>query len=121
MTTRWVFCTALFVYACGLFVLALWPTDDINWIEWVAAAAAVVAVVGLIAHAVPDIRIPGEDYAYLITGAAGLLTMLSYLVDSDAPDHRQTFVALLLSTGIIAGYGAFLAEPRIGGRYGREH
>lgn len=107
---RVVFCMALLCYIAGIFTFALWPTSDINWVEWVCAVAAVVAAIGLAAYVSPTIHLPYEEYAYLVCGFAGFTTLLLYLINTGDSPHERVQFTLLFGSGVIAGYGAFLAE-----------
>lgn len=112
VTAREVVCVALVIYCAAIFSLALWPTDDISFVEWVISVGCVLAIIGLIARMAPWLTLPGEQYAYLLTGFLGLSTLLGYEWGADDPDYIKWRVGLLLVTGIIGSYGAHLAQDR---------
>lgn len=107
--SRLTMCVALLCYCISIIVLSL-GRGDINWADFVAASLASVAGLGLIAHASDAIELPGEDYAYLVTGYAGFSTLLLYLINTDDPSGHRFAVTLLLLTGTIGGYGAHLSQ-----------
>ena len=114
---RYVVSLALFIYCMGIVGFALSPIHDVGWAEWFSIVLASLAALGLIAHALPSVTLPLEEYAYLITGYVGFTTLLLYLVDTDDPSLRRSGIALLLLSGAVGGYGAFLAqEPKPGAR-----
>lgn len=102
---------ALLLYSAAIIMFVLWPTSDIRWSGWVAAGGAGIAAVGLVAHALPTITLPGEEYAYLVVAWAGASTLLLYLIDVTDPDYEQWRNSLLLLTGVVGGLGAFWGEP----------
>jgi len=110
---RSVTSVALLIYSVGIIFFALHPVDDIHWAEWVAVILAAIAAFGLVAHMISAVYVPGEEYAYLITGYAGFTTMLLYLADTADGSVRRTGVALFLLSGAIAAYGAFLAQDEV--------
>jgi hypothetical protein len=110
--TRFVLDAALGTFSVGTFMLALYPTNDIRMAELFVMALSAVSVAGLVAHALPTVRLPGEEYARLVAGAAGLATVLLYLSFSQDPEYEQARLGLLLTSGVLAGYGGYLAEGR---------
>ena len=108
--TRVVLCLGLLCYCAGLFALAIWPRDEITWAEWLVAVLSVVAAFGLIAHATDMVELPGERYAYLITGFTGFTALMLYLLDAPEATYREVRVTLLLLSGVLLGYGAHLTE-----------
>jgi len=108
ITARRVMSAALAVYCSGLFVAAATPTDDIDWLEWVVIVASAAAIIGLVAHLVDAVTLPGEQYAYLVAGFAGLVTFVFYLIDTTDPSYVRARLALLIGAGMIAAYGAHL-------------
>lgn len=108
--TRFILDVALGFYCAGLFALALFPTSDIRLIEWVVMASAAIAGVGLAAHSLPQITLPGERYARVVVGFAGLTTLFAYLIFSSDQEYEQTRLGLLIFSGIVASWGSFLVE-----------
>lgn len=109
LPVRQVICASLCLYSAGIFVLAIYPTSDITAVEWIVAVLSVVAVLGLVAHAVPAIRVPGERYAYLVSGLVGITTLLLYLLTPTHGDpvYDRVRVTLLLLAGVVGSYGAY--------------
>ncbi len=110
VTARQVVCVALIAYCVGIFTLAIWPTNHITWREWGIAFLCVVAVIGLIARMIPRVILPGERYAYLLTGFVGLVTLLAYDWDASDPNYAKVRVSALLLAGIIGSFGAHIAQ-----------
>jgi hypothetical protein len=106
--TRLVRCTGFLVYMTGIIVWAISGPDAIDFAEWTALAIAVVASIGLISRATDLFSLPGEHYAYLITGFAGFTVTLLYLVDTNDTDITRAYTTLLLLTPVILSYGAYL-------------
>jgi len=110
---------ALIIYCAAIVVLTLHSLDEAGWENWVSAVLATLAAIGLVAHASDRIYLPGENYAYLVTGWAGLTTLGLYLVETADTPLRRLSLSLLLLVGIVGGYGAHLgAEPGGRGRRG---
>ena len=110
VTARIVVCLALTAYNVAIFTLAIFPITEITWREWMVAFLAIIATIGLIARAVPSIVVPGERYAYLVTGFVGVVTLLAYEFTSIEPTYAKIRVGVLLLCGIIGAYGAHLAQ-----------
>jgi hypothetical protein len=106
--TRLTVCASLFLYCAAIVVFALTPVVEIDWAEIVTAAIAFLAGIGLIAHAFDAIKLPGEDYAYLIVGWAGFTATLIYLIDTHDGEGRRAALTMLLLVGVFGGYGAHL-------------
>jgi peptidoglycan/LPS O-acetylase OafA/YrhL len=117
MTPRAVVSGALLLYCAGLFTLAAFPTSDVDWAEWVVIVLSIVAAIGLVAQMSPRIRVPGEEFAYLVTGWAGMFSLCLYLIDSTDPNYVQVRITLLLLAGSLGAYAAFIVRdtPREGG------
>jgi hypothetical protein len=108
---RVVITVALMFYCAGIVITALYPIEHITWGEWLVALVASLSAVGLVAYLTPNLELPGERYAYLVTGGTGIAATLLYLLspDNNDPTHVQVRVTLLLLSGIVMGYGAFWA------------
>jgi hypothetical protein len=109
---KYVTCVALLLYCAGIIFFALHPVEDIKWGEWVSVVLSVIAQIGLLAYAFPNVRLPGEEYAFLIVGYVGFITLLFYLLDTADDPTRRAGIALFLMSGAVAGYGAFLAQDQ---------
>lgn len=109
--TRIAVVTALILYSAAIIVFALFPLNDIDWAEVITIGLACASIVGLVAHLLPGVTLPHEDYAYLFTGWCGFTVLLLYLVDVNSPpDHEQWRNTLLLLSGVVGGYGAYWGE-----------
>lgn len=111
---RTVICTALIVYCAGVFTLSVWPTEDFSLVKGICAALAVFATIGLLAYMSRGFNLPGQDLAYLITGMVGATVFGVYVIHSNDSKWEQATIGLLLASGAIVGYGAYLAEARYG-------
>ena len=103
-------CAALIVYCASIIFLSWSPMDQIDWSEWVAGGAAILAIIGLIAHALESVQLPGEEYAYLVTGFAGFTTMLLYDINAVDQPGRKIAITLMLLCGVVGSYGAYLSQ-----------
>lgn len=112
ITARQAVSLALLTYTAGVFMLALFPINTLTYAELFDAALAVVAGIGMIANLIPVIKLPGQQYAYLMVGLAGLATLGCYLVTSEDPYYVQIRAAFLLLAGAVGGYGAWLATDK---------
>jgi len=108
--SRITVCIALLFYTASIFFLILTPKEDLTWGSWFCIFLATVSGIGLIARMFPQITLPGEEYAYLVTGYAGFTTLLIYLIDTHDASSRRFGITLILLTGVVGGYGAFLGQ-----------
>jgi len=108
--TRITVSLALLFYTSSIFFLVLSPRHSITWGSWFCVGLATISSIGLIANMFPQITLPGEKYAYLVTGYTGFTALLIYLIDTSDSSARRLGVTLVLLTGIIGGYGAFLGQ-----------
>lgn len=111
-------CTALVIYCAGIISLALWPTSDITLVEIICAGLAGISIIGLLAHMTDAVYLPGEELAYLVTGMVGATVFGIYIIHTSDTNWEQARLGLLLASGSITGYGAFMAEGRYGDRDG---
>ena len=110
MIERYVISLALAAYCAAIIVLALTPTADIHWVEIIIAALAGLAFIGLVAHTFA-LTLPGDRYAYLVTGFVGLTTAIAYAWDAADPANVKIPIVLLLITGVIGSFSAHLVLP----------
>lgn len=110
---RTLVCLSLLAYCGAILLGVLTPVSEIGWGHVVTAVVTVLAVIGLVARMIDSVVLPGERYAYLVTGGAGLNTLLLYLIQTTDPHARQVELVLFLSVGIIGGYGAYLGTEDI--------
>lgn len=109
-TTKTVVSVALILYCAAIFTITWIPNYEMTWVGWFSGSLALIAIVGLIAHATDIVTLPGEEYAYLVSGWAGFTTAMLYLIDTNDVADRRVAVTLLLMAGVIGSYGAYLAE-----------
>jgi len=107
-------CAALFLY-CLSMIFLVWPPNTAadaadRWGYIVVTVLAGVAAIGLVAFAVPAIHLPGEEYAYLVTGWAGFTALAMYLITTDDPHPRRIAITLVVATGVVGSYGAYLDQ-----------
>jgi hypothetical protein len=112
--TKWrtVLTVASFFYCVGVIFFALYPTDSIMWGEWVLVVVAGTAALGLVVYSLPSVTVPGEEFAFLLVGWAGFMTLLFYLIDTVDDPTRRAGIALFLLAGMFTGYGTFLAQDQ---------
>lgn len=111
---RLTVCVALFLYCLSVIFLVWTPGTAIDaaarWGYTVVTVLAAVAAIGLVGLAAPAIRLPGEEYAYLVTGWAGFSGLLMYLISTDDTHPRRVAICLVLATGVVGAYGAYLNQ-----------
>lgn len=107
---RLLVCFALLFYCSAIFVFSLFTHPDVWWSSLISAIGSVIAGVGLVALGLPQVDLPFEEYAYLVTGFVGLNATLLYLVTDPRNDSVgvQVAITLFLLSGVVTGYGAFL-------------
>ena len=112
--TKWrtVLTVASFLYCAGIIFFAVYPTDTIMWGEWFLVVVASMAILGLIVYSLPSVQVPGEEFAFLLVGWSGFMTLLFYLVDTADDPTRRAAVALFLMAGMFTGYGSFLVQDQ---------
>lgn len=103
---------ALILYCVAIMDFALYPLSTLMWGEVIAAVLCLLAIIALVAHMFESITIPGDEYAYLVTGWAGLTTLLLFWagVSDHAKSHAVVYVSLFMLTGVFGGYGAYLSQ-----------
>ena len=103
-------CFALLFYCSAIFVFSLFTHPDVWWSSVINAGGALLAGIGLVGLGLPQVDLPYEEYAYLVTGFAGLNATLLYLVTDPHNDSVgvQITITLFLLSGVITGYGSFL-------------
>jgi hypothetical protein len=115
---RKVLAADLGLFNVAIFFFALLPPNTLVAPEWLIMVLALLSLTGVISHATRKINLPGENWAYLLTGATGLLTMFAYEIfaGSAAVQYRVTYGLFLLS-GVVSAYAAHLIDG--GKREGR--
>jgi hypothetical protein len=113
--TKWrtVLTVASFIYCAGLIAFAVHPVDDLSWSEWVVLVIAGLAQIALLCYILPNVHVRGEEFAFLLVGWAGFMTLLFYLVGTDDTPVRRAGIALFILAGMFAGYGAFLVSDDV--------
>lgn len=114
---RWrrVLALDLGLFNVALFLFALLPPTTLVMAEWITMVGAVFCGLGVVSHASPwrRLRIPGDQWAYLATGALGLYVFGVYGSVQGIPTYLKVpFCAFLLS-GSASGYAAHVID---GGR-----
>lgn len=107
---RFLVSFALLFYISAIFVLAVWPVDEVTWLRILTGIFCILAGIGLVSHALPYIHLPYDDYAYLVVGWVGVTTLGMYLVTTHDPKSTRVALTLILLSGCVGAYGAFLAQ-----------
>lgn len=115
---RKVLAADLGLFNVAIFFFALLPPETVVIQEQVIMVMAVLGFIGVVSHATTRITLPCESWAYLLTGATGLLTLFAYEIfaKSDNVQYRATYGFFLVS-GIVSAYAAHLIDG--GKREGR--
>jgi hypothetical protein len=108
---RKVLAADLALFNAAIFFFALLPPNTVVVQEQVIMAMAVMSLIGVISHATSRVTLPFENWAYLLTGATGLLTLFAYEIfaQTDLSQYRITY-GLFLVSGIISAYAAHLID-----------
>jgi hypothetical protein len=101
----------LFCLAVALF--AYIPPATFEFIEVVAVVGAALCSIGLFSQASNRLRLPGEQWAYLLTATLGVYVMLGFQTQSDASFEQRILIGVFLLSGIVGAYAAHLVD---GGR-----
>lgn len=99
-------------------LIAIWwfaylPPDTLNGFELLIMAATTFAAVGVVAHAFRLLRLPGEQWAYLLSGFICLFTVLAYEVDtldSDVALAIRIPFGLFLFAGAVSSFAAHVID-----------
>lgn len=112
MNPRWRFFLALDLglFNLALFVFSWLPPSTLVPVEKVAMVAALLAFFGVVGHAIPWFTLPGEKWAYLITGAVGLYVLLAFISTSTAPYYIAVPFCMFMLSGIASGYAAHVID-----------
>jgi hypothetical protein len=115
---RKVLAADLGLFNIAIFTFALLPPNTLVVQEWIIMTMAIFGLIGVVSHSSKNIKLPLENWAYLVTGATGLLTLFAYEIfaKSDASQYRITY-GLFLVSGIVSAYAAHLIDG--GKREGR--
>ena len=95
-TARKVVCAALAIYVVGITLLALLPIATISTTELIIAGACGVALVWLFGRAFESVVIPGERFAYLLTGKF-ILWIKGWKRGSDFIYEKYGYASILTS------------------------
>lgn len=109
---RWraVLAADLGLFNVALFLFAWLPPTSIIFAEWLTMAVSALCAVGVISHALPRVKLPADEWAYLMTGATGLYVFAVYGSATEIPVYLKVpFLAFLLS-GSMSGYAAHVID-----------
>lgn len=115
---RKVLAADLGLFNVALFFFAWLPPATLVIQEQIIMAMAAFSFFGVVSHASTRISLPFENWAYLLTGATGLLTLFAYEIFArgDAVQFQVSYGLFLLS-GVVSAYAAHLIDG--GKREGR--
>ena len=111
---RWRLALALDLglFNVALFLFAALPTTTILPVEWSVMVMSLLCALGVVSHALPRIRVPLDEWSYLMTGAIGLYVFAVYSSAQVPASVKIPYLAFLLS-GAASGYAAHVID---GGR-----
>lgn len=102
------------LFNAAVVALALIPPSQVRGGEWLSVVLGIVLLCGILTHASERVRLPGDEWAYLATGALGLWSFFNFeLTSAGVPGVFQTSVGLFLLSGAASGYAAHVID---GGR-----
>lgn len=107
---RRVLAVDLGLFNVALFFFAWLPPSTIEPQETAVMVGSVLAGIGVIGHALPRLRIPGESWSYLLTACVGFLTLLVYAHLAPVPYSVKVPYLLFLASGIASGLAAHVID-----------
>lgn len=112
MRHRWRILLALDLglFNVSLFMFAWLPPTRILPQEWLAMVLSLLAFIGVVANAIPRVRLPGERYAYIITVWVGLYVLAAYARLSTDPTYMKITMVSFLTSGIASAYAAHVID-----------
>lgn len=112
MRHRWrvLLAVDLGLFNVALFLFAWLPPLEILPQEWAAMALALFAMVGVVTHALPWIRLPGERWAYMITSWVGLYVMAAYVHLSPEVWAAKAPITVFILSGVASAYAAHVID-----------
>lgn len=101
----------LAMFNLGIFLLAAIPPTTLKPPALFIMVLAGISFVGVLTHLIPEFRLPGEQWAYVISGFTGAIALLAYVaIRSTVPDTYFYSVCAFLLSGTTCSYAAHLAD-----------
>lgn len=98
------------LYNIAVMVFAWLPPENIDFNEYTAIVASFFAAIGVSARAIPRVKLPGEGWSYLLTGAIGVYVFMAYAFTSLSPDYIKIPFLVFLLSGIASAYAAHVID-----------
>lgn len=68
------------------------------------------AMIGVVTHALSQIHLPGERWAYMITSWVGLYVLVAYEYLSTDPASMKIPMAVFILSGVASAYAAHVID-----------
>lgn len=113
---RKVLAADLGLFNMALFFLSYLPPNTLILPELMVMVGSALCLIGVISHSIVRIHLPGEQWAYWMTGWLGVITFLGFeSMSTGSPVVFRVSVGLFLLSGIASAYAAHMID---GGRRG---
>ncbi len=107
---RKVLAADLGLFNVAVFFFAWLPPSTLKVQEQLIMVGAVFAAIGVGTHAMRRVRLPGEQWAYLVTAMVGALTLLIYAHLAVDPYSVKVPYCLFLLSGVVSGLAAHVID-----------
>jgi hypothetical protein len=100
----------LSLFNIGIFFLAYLPPQTLTWVEGVCMAGSAFCIVGLLSHLCHNVKVPGDEWAYLATAWIGAMTLIAYVFLARAPITYSVSIPVFLAGGIASAGAAHIID-----------
>lgn len=101
------------LHLVAIFFFAYLPPQTLNTWESAIMVASLLALAGVLSHAFIPRRIPGDRWAYLLSGGVALFTFLGYETRTwgyDIPLTLRVTYGLFLISAAVSSYAAHVID-----------
>jgi hypothetical protein len=100
----------LSLFNVAIFFLAYLPASSLTWVEGACMFGSVACIIGLVSHLCHNIRVPGDQWAYLLTAWIGGMTLVAYVSLAKAPITYEVAIPVFLAGGIASAAAAHIID-----------